>query len=221
VLVALLISSLNAERRQLERALREQDRRKDEFLAVLAHELRTPLSAIVHAQQVGRMPSVDGTAIARAWDIVERQAGQLARILNDLLDVSRINQGKVRLCKERVNLAEVVAQAFETTHSLITARRHRLELSLPPGQVILEADPTRLEQIIVNLLTNAAKYTKPAGHILVAIERAGDDVLVRVRDTGIGLSQEVLPGGDETRWFKNIQVDGRFGRAARATSLGV
>jgi signal transduction histidine kinase len=193
VLAAVLISSLSAAWRRLEQALRLQDRRKDEFLAVLAHELRNPLSALLNALHALRLGESRGADAAQVRDIVERQAQQMVRLIDDLLDISRIAQGKLRLSKQPVDLAKVVARAVETTGPLLRGHGHRLELAVPAGPVPLEADPTRLEQIIVNLLSNAAKYTEPQGLIRLAVERLDGEVALKVRDTGIGLSPEVLP----------------------------
>jgi signal transduction histidine kinase len=193
VLVAVLISSLNAARRRLELELRRQDRRKAEFLAILAHELRNPLSAALSGLEVLHHQAAGNPAALRSAEVLERQVRTMTRLVNDLLDVSRINRGKIRLDRRRVDMGTAVAQAVETARPLINARGHRLEVSLPPAPLSLEADPTRLEQILVNLLTNAAKYTGPGGHIRLTAERARGQAVLRVRDTGVGLAPEVLP----------------------------
>jgi len=199
VLVALLINSMNARRRSLEEALRqradglaEADRRKDEFLAMLAHELRNPLAPIrsaVHA--LGHRD--DDPAVTRARDVVERQVRHMTRLVDDLLDASRMTRGRIALRKEVVDLATCVAHAVETVRPLIDARGHELSLSLPSEAVRLSADPTRLEQVLGNLLHNAAKYTEPGGRITMAVERDGEAVVLRVLDTGIGIAPEMLP----------------------------
>src|SRR5205823_6003211 len=127
-----------------------------------------------------------------ARDIVERQVKHMARLIDDLLDVSRINRGQIELRKEPVELAEVVARAAECTAPLFESRHHQLTVHLPPEPVRLEADPTRLEQVLANLLNNAAKYTKPGGHVWLTAELEHDDVVLRVKDTGIGIPPGML-----------------------------
>ena len=200
VLVALLISALDASRRRLgdalhQRAVRlaEADRRKDEFLAMLAHELRNPLAAIRGALEVLRLGGGDSAEAVQMWGIVERQTRQMTRLADDLLDASRISRGAIALRKEEVDLGTLVAHAVETARTLIDERRHELSVALPPEPVRLEADPLRLEQVLVNLLHNAAKYTESGGRIRLIAERTGDEIALRVRDTGIGIAPEMLP----------------------------
>src|SRR5512135_1387280 len=200
VLVALLISALNASRQRLGEALHqravqlaEADRRKDEFLATLAHELRNPLAAIGGALEVLRRGRGDSAEAVKTWRIIDRQARQMARLTDDLLDASRITRGAITLRKEEVNLGTVVAHAVETARTLIDERRHELSVALPPEPVRLEADSLRLEQVLVNLLHNAAKYTESGGRIWLVAERTGDEIALRVRDTGIGIAPEMLP----------------------------
>jgi PAS domain S-box-containing protein len=169
------------------------NRRKDEFLAMLAHELRNPLAPIQHSVAILQHGGAASENLTYAGDIIGRQVQHLARLVDDLLDVSRITLGKVVLHKERVELATVLARAVETSRPVIDARRHRLTLSLPPRGVRVLADPTRLAQVIGNLLTNAAKYTDEGGDILLACQREGDEVVIRVRDTGMGIPSELLP----------------------------
>jgi PAS domain S-box-containing protein len=186
----------NLEQQLRERAaeLAEADRHKNEFLALLGHELRNPLAPIRNALQVMRLGGTDRPE-AGAWvqDMLERQVGHLVRLVDDLLDVSRISQGKLNLQKERVELATVVAQAVETCGPLLVARRHTLDVALGREPVRLEADPTRLAQVVANLLTNAAKYTPEGGHITLTTERDGGEVVLRVRDNGIGIRPDMLP----------------------------
>jgi two-component system CheB/CheR fusion protein len=170
--------------------LSEADRRKDEFLAMLAHELRNPLSSLATALHILRL---DGADRARAVALAERQVKQLARLVDDLLDVSRITQGKIALRTEAVAVADVVHRAIETTRPEIDVRGHTLTVTLPSEPVLLEADPVRLAQVLANLLGNAAKYTPHGGAIAVTVEECGDEVLIRVRDTGAGLSADLLP----------------------------
>jgi two-component system CheB/CheR fusion protein len=184
---------LEQELRQRAEQLAEADRRKDEFLAMLAHELRNPLAPIRNGLYILQMPNAQGTAATRAIHLMEQQVRNLTRLVDDLLDVSRISRGKIQLHKETVNLAVAVAHAVETVRPLTEAQGHELTVSLPWGPVHLDADPTRLEQVLCNLLNNAAKYTDHGGHISLTVERQGEDVLVRVRDTGIGIPVEMLP----------------------------
>jgi signal transduction histidine kinase len=192
VLVALLISSLNAAKRRLEQSLREEHRRKDEFLAVLAHELRTPLSALRNAVQVVRVQGGRHDSVAHSTDVIERQVGRMTRLVHDLLDVARIHQGKLELHQEKVELAAVVANAVEAARFLLEEKGQRLDVSLPGHKVVLEADPTRLEQVVINLLTNAAKFTPAGGHIQVAGAVGNGQVLLQVRDDGCGMPPELL-----------------------------
>ena len=170
--------------------LAETDRRKDEFLAMLGHELRNPLSAVRNAIVTARL---DPPRRERALDIARRQADQLARLVDDLLDVARITQGRITLRKRPISFAGVVERAVETTRQLVEERAHALALVLPAEDLWVEVDPTRLEQVVVNLISNAAKYTEPGGRIEVAAERRGDEVVLRVRDNGIGIAPEMLP----------------------------
>ena len=195
------------ERKRTEDALRESENRyrrladeldglnmrKDKFLAMLSHELRNPLAPVLTALQVMRQDRADNPVQQQARDIIERQVGQLAHLVDDLLELSRLTVGKIRLRNERIELRVVVERAVETCRPLIDARRHRLSLSLPDQPVWLHADPTRLEQVVVNLLANAAKYTPPEGDISLALSRENGEAVVRVRDTGIGVAPELLP----------------------------
>jgi PAS domain S-box-containing protein len=185
------------ERKQLEDELKrkleqlaEADRRKDEFLAMLGHELRNPLSAVRNAVVTARL---DPSRRERALDIAHRQTDQLGWLVDDLLDVARITRGRIMLRKQQVSLAAIVEQAVEGVRSFIEDRGHALTVSPPPDDVRLEADPARLEQVLVNLLTNAAKYTPPGGRIDVTAARHGDEVVISVRDSGIGIAAETLP----------------------------
>lgn len=180
-------------RKSLEEALRDTDRRKDEFLATLAHELRNPLAPIRNSLEILKMPRVDAGTIQNARAMMERQVQHLVRLVDDLLDVSRVTRGKIELRKERVELANVIARAVETVQPLIAVQGHRLELSLPQESLLLHADPIRLAQVVSNLLTNAAKYSEANGHIWVCASREGHDVVLRVRDAGIGIAPDLLP----------------------------
>jgi PAS domain S-box-containing protein len=188
------------ERKRLENELRqrvddlaEADRQKNEFLAMLAHELRNPLAPICNALHLIKMPDVDSQLVDEARDMMERQTHQLVRLVDDLLDVSRIVRGNIELRKEPLDLAAAVARAVETANPVIDAHGHQLNVSLPEQPVFVEADLIRLSQVIANLLTNAAKYTNIAGRIWLSVEREDDHGVVRVRDSGIGIAPEFLP----------------------------
>ena len=178
--------------REAEAALRENDRRKDEFLAMLAHELRNPLAAVGNAATVLKMSS-DPENVAFAKDIIERQTRQLARLIDDLLDVSRIQSGKIRLRRELCDAGTILRQAVESVEPLIRERKHRLVTEFEEGTLPLRADATRVEQIAVNLLTNAAKYSENGGRIRLVGEQRGDQVVISVEDEGIGIPPEKLP----------------------------
>jgi signal transduction histidine kinase/CheY-like chemotaxis protein len=197
---ALLLSAAIAERERLQQDLRrslehlkEADRRKDEFLAMLAHELRNPLAPIQSALELFRLPGAGDADLAQAEEILRRQVQHLVRLVDDLLDMARIARGTIELRMERVGLAEIVAQAIEPIRPLISARRHELKVSLPPEPVELEADSTRLAQVISNLLHNAAKYSEPGGQIWLSAERSATRLAIHVRDQGIGIDPEMLP----------------------------
>jgi PAS domain S-box-containing protein len=177
------------ERKLHEQSLKEADRRKDEFLASLAHELRNPLAPIRQAVLIARAPS--STSDQREWshDVIERQAGNMALLLDDLLDISRITRGTLLLRKSSVTLAAVLDVAVETARPHIEAKHHALKLDIAPLGP-LEMDPLRMAQVLGNLITNAAKYTDPGGSIHVSARREGDELAIRVTDTGIGMTPE-------------------------------
>jgi PAS domain S-box-containing protein len=174
-------------------ALHAANRHKDEFLAMLAHELRNPLAAISSATHVIRLSLARGQSVDRPIEILERQVRNSARLLDDLLDVGRITRGALRLHREEVRLDTVIGGAVDSQRSILDAARHELTVTLPPTPVYVDADPTRLEQILANLLNNAAKYTPPGGHIAVAVDRDGGEVVVHVIDDGIGIPADLLP----------------------------
>jgi signal transduction histidine kinase/ActR/RegA family two-component response regulator len=182
----------SADRAAAEAALRLADKRKDEFLAMLAHELRNPLAPITNALAILQAAPLD-SGLGKLRDIIERQLRQLVRLVDDLLDVSRITTGKLVLRREVVDLVEVVQGAAETARPLLEARNHRLCLNLPPHPVSVNADGLRLAQVISNLLNNSAKYSEPGGRIEVHVEAGNEEVSVRVVDGGIGIAAEVLP----------------------------
>jgi len=184
------------ERQTMEQAVELSDlhRRKDEFLAMLSHELRNPLAAISNAVQLLRLQQSGENVIQQqARAIIERQSGQLKHLVDDLLEVSRITTGRVRLRREWVAMTGIVQAAVETVRPLIDQRRHELTVSMPPEPMWLHADASRLEQVVVNLLTNAAKYTDEGGHIWLTARQEGDACVLRVRDTGVGIAAELLP----------------------------
>ena len=186
--------SVAYERMQLVARLRLTDRRKDDFLATLAHELRNPLSPIRSAVEILRDRIANGNDdIAWARDVIGRQVDQMARLLDDLLDVSRITRDKLVLKPRRVDLTDVIAAALETSRPLIDAGLHTLEVELPGRPIPLNADPVRLAQVLSNLLNNAAKYTPAGGRITLSAAREGDRAVVSIRDTGIGIAAEMLP----------------------------
>jgi signal transduction histidine kinase len=171
-------------------ALKVADRRKDEFLATLAHELRNPLAPIRQAAMVARLPGVDSTKQAWALDIIERQVGHMGLLLDDLLDISRISRGRLALRLQQVDLHQVVGTAVETARPLLDGKSHRLDVKLPALPTGFAADPMRLSQVLSNLLTNAAKYTPEGGRIELAASVVGQTLVVKVRDNGIGLAAE-------------------------------
>ena len=178
---------------RLYREIREADRHKDEFLAMLAHELRNPLAPLTNALHMLRPDGLEGAEAEEVRAIAERQVRHLTRLVDDLLDVSRINNGKIQLRKGRVDLGAAVARGVDSARPLIESRRHELSVALPAEPVPLEADAARLEQVLSNLLNNAAKYTEPGGRIDLQAGRDGDEAFVRIRDTGIGIAPELLP----------------------------
>lgn len=184
---------LERERQQQATALADLNRRKDEFLAMLSHELRNPLAPIVNAVHLlGSQP--DGHPLQqRARAIIERQVTQLTRLVDDLMDVSRVSTGRVQLHLDNVSMRGVVERAVEAVRHLLDERGHELGVSLPPEPIWLHADAARLEQVVVNLLANAAKYTERGGHIWLSVQQQGNDCVLRVRDTGIGIAPELLP----------------------------
>lgn len=181
-----------SDRKRAEEALRQADHRKDEFLAMLAHELRNPLGAIRNAVQVMQLQGTDDPDVKWAREVVERQVLQLTRLVDDLLDVSRFSRGKITLQMGPVDLATVVARAVEISQPLIDARNHSLEISLPAQAVRVHGDPTRLAQVVTNLLNNAAKYTEPGGRIDLTMESRDGEAVLRVRDTGVGIAADLL-----------------------------
>jgi PAS domain S-box-containing protein len=200
-----------------EDALREADRRKDEFLATLAHELRNPLAPIRNAAKLLEAPGADDRQRQWGRDVIARQVQRMALLLDDLLDVSRITSGRLQLRKQPVDLASLVASAVETARPLIDSKQHVMETVLPSEPIELEVDPLRLSQALSNLLTNAAKYTDPAGHIRLVVSADAGDLSMAVRDSGIGVSAEAIP-----KLFEMFsQVDSPVDRAEGGLGIGL
>jgi PAS domain S-box-containing protein len=205
------------DRKRAETALREADRSKDEFLATLAHELRNPLAPLRNAVQVLRMQAAPSPDSQWAMEVIERQMQQMTRLIDDLLDVSRITRNRLELRRERVELTDVLRVAVETGTPLIEASGHELTVTVPPEPLYLDADLTRLAQAISNLLNNAAKYTEGRGHIQLIAERQGSDAVVTVRDDGIGIPAEML--GRVFDMF--TQADRSLGRSQGGLGIGL
>lgn len=181
------------ERRQAEDELRQADQRKDEFLAMLAHELRNPLAAISNAIRLNQTPDLPPEE--RQWieQMLRRQTDQLGHLIDDLLDVARITTSKISLHKETLSLPDLAQRTLDTLRPQLLRTRHDLKVNFPAEPVWVDADPSRLEQVLVNLVTNAIKYTKDQGQIWLRIAREGSDAVISVKDTGIGIAAEMLP----------------------------
>jgi signal transduction histidine kinase len=206
-----------AERTRVERALKEADRQKDEFLAMLAHELRNPLAPILNAIGLMRKKPLHDPQLKWSRDLIERQLGHLTRLVDDLLDVSRITRGKINLARECVDVAGVVARAVETVHPLIVERDHRLTVEVPEQAIHVYGDPLRLTQAVGNVLSNAAKYTEPGGQIAVVARLNGGNVEIRVIDTGIGIPSALLPA----IFDMFTQLNHRSGRPQSGLGIGL
>jgi len=202
---------------RLNHQLREQDRRKDEFIATLSHELRNPLAPIRAAAKVIAAPQVAPTHLKRAQLIIERQVTHMALLLDDLLDIARITQGKLKLKKESLQLFDVIDAAVEAARPTLEGKQHQLVLSLPTEPVLLDADPLRVSQIVSNLLMNAAKYTAPGGHIALSCSVHSDALSLSVKDDGIGIAPESIAGIFEM--FS--QIDSVAGRAEGGLGIGL
>ena len=179
--------------RRLAADLSEASRRKDEFLAMLAHELRNPLAPLSNAVQVLRRAGSDGQPAQAASEMLERQVRQMTRLVDDLLDLSRVTQGKIDLRRERVELGPILEQSVQAARPLYQSRGHELTVAAPARPIHLDADPARLAQVVGNLLNNAAKFTDRGGHVWLTVERDGDRAAIRVKDTGIGITAEQRP----------------------------
>jgi PAS domain S-box-containing protein len=203
--------------RQAEDALKEADRRKDEFLAMLAHELRNPLAPISNAVQIMQRPNLDDVRLAWCRDVIGRQIEHLVRLVDDLLDVSRISRGRIELKKEPIEMSVIVQRAVETSQPLIDARRHEFIVRLPPEPIVVEGDLVRLSQVVSNLLNNAAKYTDEGGRITLSVEPAGNDIFIRVRDNGRGIDPAALSNLFQLFY----QVDRTIDRAEGGLGIGL
>jgi len=179
--------------KQVKAALREANQRKDEFLAMLAHELRNPLTPINNAAHILDRLNLEDPRLSWATEIIKRQVKHLTHLVDDLLDVSRIARGKISLKKERIDLVEVIKAVLETARGFILAKQQHLDVCLPEQPILLEGDSVRLSQVLLNLLDNASKYSLEKGQIEVNAQRLGAEVEIRVRDNGTGISPELLP----------------------------
>lgn len=189
--VAVLFNDITA-RKRAELELQEAARRKDEFLATLAHELRNPLAPIRNGLQILRIARDDAEVAEQALAMMERQVGQMVRLIDDLMDLSRVNRGQIELRKSRVELAAVVDQAVEASRPLIEERRHLFAIEIEGSPLVVDADTTRLAQVFSNLLNNAAKYTEPGGQIRFRVVRRGGEAVIAVSDNGMGIPPEML-----------------------------
>jgi signal transduction histidine kinase len=207
---------LNVQLRELEDT-QEASRRKDDFLAMLAHELRNPLAPIFSATQIIRLRQEDRESVQHALEIIERQVHHQARLLDDLLEVSRVARGKIQLRRAPTTLADVVGSALETTRSRIEARDHAVRVSLPDAPIGIDADITRLGQAVANVLDNAAKYTPPGGCIEITGVREGQQAVLRIRDTGVGIPPEML----ERIFELFTQVDASLARSQGGLGIGL
>jgi PAS domain S-box-containing protein len=222
VAVGVLVTDLTTQRHHEKlnaalEALKESDRRKNEFLAILAHELRNPLAPIRNALHIMRLTGANGEAVSSETEMMERQVGQMVRLVDDLLDVSRINRGKIELRKDQVELASVVHHAVEACRPAMESATHDLSITLPTQPVYLNADPARLAQVVGNLLNNACKFTDEGGRIWLTVEREGKQAVIRVRDNGIGIAADQLP-----RIFDMfMQVDTSLERSVSGLGIGL
>jgi signal transduction histidine kinase/DNA-binding response OmpR family regulator len=197
--------------------VRRADRQKNEFLSMLAHELRNPLAPIRNAVQILRVRDPDQPELRWARDVIDRQVAQLVRLVDDLLDVSRITQGKIRLLTEPVAVETIVSQAVETSRPLIDARKHHLTVTFSPDPLWVRGDAVRLAQVLTNLLNNAAKYTDEGGHIWLTVSRDRGEAVLSVRDTGVGIPPSMLASVFELF----TQVDRSLDRSQGGLGIGL
>ncbi len=203
--------------RRLAEELSEVDRRKDDFLATLAHELRNPLAPIRNGLQIMKLPHVDAGTVEKSRSMMERQVEQMTRLIDDLMDVSRINRGKIQLQKTRMSLADAVRNAVDTSRPLIDVQGHELFVDMPAEPVYLEGDLIRLSQVFANLLNNSAKYTDPGGRIRLSVERQGNDAVVSVSDNGVGIPPDMLANVFDMF----AQIDGSLERTQGGLGIGL
>jgi PAS domain S-box-containing protein len=208
--------AVGAQRKRAD-GLAEANRSKEEFMALLSHELRSPLSPIMNALNILRQMKTSDPIIEQAGNVIDRQVGVMVRLVDDLLDVSRITKGKLRLTTEQADLRVIVNHAAETVRPLMDARTHDFSVSLPTEPIWVEVDPARMEQVVINLLNNAAKYTDPGGLIRITVNQQGTEALIRVKDTGVGIAPELLPHIFELF----TQVDGSLGRSYGGLGIGL
>jgi len=208
--------TLVAQRKRAD-GLADANRSKEEFMALLSHELRSPLSPIRNALSILRQIRTNDPIIEQAANIIDRQVEVMVRLVDDLLDISRITKGKLRLTKEPVELRGVVNAAAESARPFIDARKHEFSVALPTAPIWVNADPARMEQVLVNLLNNAGKYSNTGGLIRLTVQEEGGEAVIRVRDNGVGISPEMLP-----RIFELFtQVDGSLGRSYGGLGIGL
>jgi PAS domain S-box-containing protein len=204
------------ERRKVE-ALEAADRQKNEFLAMLAHELRNPLAPISNGLQILKLQRVDAATVQQTTEMMERQVLHLVHMVDDLLDVSRVITGKLTFHKQPVEIAAVIQLAIEESRSAVDARGHELMLSVPARPIIVDADLNRLAQVIANLVENAAKYTDEPNQIWLSVERLADEAVIRIRDVGIGIAAEILP----TIFDLFVQADNSLARPRGGLGIGL
>ena len=219
--VAILFNDIT-ERRRIEGELREADQRKDEFLAMLAHELRNPLAPLRNMLEIMKRGDGHADLIQQARATMDRQLGHMTRLVDDLLDVSRISQGRIELKRERVELASVVDQSVEACRPLAECAKHEVTVTLPPEPIHLDADPMRLAQVFGNLLNNACKYTEAGGRIGLSAELASGghqppEVVVKVKDSGIGIPPDKL----DSIFGMFTQVDRTLERSQGGLGIGL
>jgi PAS domain S-box-containing protein len=214
----------NTERKELEDALRrhaqellDADRRKNEFIAMLSHELRNPLAPILNSLHILRQSATDDHAVSQSRDMIERQIAHMRQLVDDLMDVARVTSGKIQLRPERVRLGDIVIRAVENVGPKVSERQHTLTTIVAPEPIWLEADPIRLEQVLTNLLTNAAKYTEPGGQIWLNVQRVDGEAEVRVQDNGIGIDGNLLPHIFDLF----TQADGSLDRSQGGLGIGL
>ena len=210
------------ELRERASTLAEADRRKDEFLAMLAHEIRNPLSAILVATNLMERPDADLAMMKRVGTTIGRQARHLGRLVDDLLDVSRITRGKIQLTRKKLDLRGLVSNVVETQRTMLDKRQHQLTVTLPQEPVWVDADPTRVEQVLVNLVGNAAKYTASGGriHVSLGMRDRGEDGIVavfRIRDSGVGIAKENIA----SVWDLFFQADSSLARTQSGLGIGL